>query len=597
MIHNGLFCVPCQQLLERLRAEQFTIVYLDPPWAVDESFFVSEDQPQRGAMEKYLSFMLEVLLHSHRVLAQNGSLFIHTDPQVSGYFGLMLDQIFDSPNFRSEYILPNRSAPRVHGPRIGHSSILMYSKSDDFTFSRPMRPMTGLEIEQRFPNRDQRGPYVLRSLFSKVGSSRPDFSYEWQGIRPPKGMAWTVSRDELQRLQADGRIDFRLSKRPSVKAYLMEGAEIEVGTIWDDLSRPISPKEREPFPTQQPLSLLTRIIEMSSKAGDAVLDPFCGSGTTLVAAHQADRAWLGCDSGEEAYAIAMERLQSVVQLVPGDDFEIGDHDTVRLRYPTTFTPVWQTTLGEALSLSFLEPESWKAEFQESLDAVEKGAGHRVQIYTEGKTDWKHIQAAHTRLSEAGYFQELEMEFDEPDRGSGGDAALLQDCKRMVRLRNPGTIICLFDRDNATILREVAEDDRDFKNWGNGVFSLALPVPEHRQKTPEICIEFYYQDHDLRQPDRNGRRLYVGTEFSPRTGHHRTEALSCIDNRCGRFTIIDDRVYAFGDENETNVALSKDDFAENILNRVEGFDAFDISAFEGLFRVIEEIVEHNQTTRR
>ena len=61
--------------------------------------------------------------------------------------------------------------------------------------------------------------------------------------------------------------------------------------------QPIMPssKERTGYPTQKPLALYERIIKASSNKGDLVLDPFCGCGTTLMAAERQDRQWIGID--------------------------------------------------------------------------------------------------------------------------------------------------------------------------------------------------------------------------------------------------------------------------------------------------------------
>ena len=71
-------------------------------------------------------------------------------------------------------------------------------------------------------------------------------------------------------------------------------------------------KERAGYPTQKPLALLERIITASSRPGDVVLDPYCGSGTTLVAAEQLGRDSIGFDASEEAITVARERLDAIV---------------------------------------------------------------------------------------------------------------------------------------------------------------------------------------------------------------------------------------------------------------------------------------------
>ena len=81
-------------------------------------------------------------------------------------------------------------------------------------------------------------------------------------------------------------------------------------------------RERVGYPTQKPEALLERIIKSSSRPGNVVLDPFCGSGTTLVAAQRLGRHWIGIDWSHEAIAVAGERLRenfSIVVPVASDE--------------------------------------------------------------------------------------------------------------------------------------------------------------------------------------------------------------------------------------------------------------------------------------
>lgn len=106
--------------------------------------------------------------------------------------------------------------------------------------------------------------------------------------------------------------------------YADEGKAID--TVWKDIARggANSPlfKEYLGYPTQKPLALLNRIIKASSNEGDVVLDPFCGCGTTIEAAHHLHRKWVGIDISTYAIeVIRRERLNDMqipVQGVPKD---------------------------------------------------------------------------------------------------------------------------------------------------------------------------------------------------------------------------------------------------------------------------------------
>lgn len=68
--------------------------------------------------------------------------------------------------------------------------------------------------------------------------------------------------------------------------------------VWSDIRTAFHATERQGYPTQKPIQLLARIIQVSSNPGDTVLDPFCGSGTTLVAAEILNRKWIGIDKNQ-----------------------------------------------------------------------------------------------------------------------------------------------------------------------------------------------------------------------------------------------------------------------------------------------------------
>lgn len=231
------------------------------------------------------------------------------------------------------------------------------------------------------------------------------------------------------------------------------------------------------------------------------------------------------------------------------------------------------------------------EIATASETEETMAIKKIRVWTEGQTDWKHLKAAFVRLKAQGMFPNLALQFQE-DEQDMGDKELMNMCRACARAGQSLPTVFIFDRDVPATLRAVADRNSDFKNWGNKVYSIVLPIPPHRQKTPDICIEFYYQDAEIMRQDENGRRLFIGIEFSDKTGRHKSdETLNCTDlNKVGKFTIVDQRVF---NEAEENVALSKHDFARNILAGAASFDDFDVSVFVSLFHLIEQIVTETE----
>jgi hypothetical protein len=93
--------------------------------------------------------------------------------------------------------------------------------------------------------------------------------------------------------------------------------------IWTDIP-PVNPQasERLGYPTQKPIALLKRIILCSSNKGDVVFDPFCGCGTTIYAAHETERKWIGCDIAILSIKLIREVLSERYRLVEGTNFEV-----------------------------------------------------------------------------------------------------------------------------------------------------------------------------------------------------------------------------------------------------------------------------------
>jgi len=81
--------------------------------------------------------------------------------------------------------------------------------------------------------------------------------------------------------------------------------------------------EKTPHPTQKPEELLRKFVLASSNEGDLVIDPFSGSGTTLVVAEQLNRRWMGCDLNTEYNQWAIERLENVKRMTKDEwiDFD------------------------------------------------------------------------------------------------------------------------------------------------------------------------------------------------------------------------------------------------------------------------------------
>ncbi len=217
--------------------------------------------------------------------------------------------------------------------------------------------------------------------------------------------------------------------------------------------------------------------------------------------------------------------------------------------------------------------------------------HKPLVITEGKTDWKHIKAALKAL----HVSDIDVTFHEYDDAIG-DKNLMQMLKSFVCLNSTRKIIGIFDRDNSSFLNDNAEiRDKEFYSLGANVYAFAIPVANADLYGNHTSIEHYYVKEDLLKKDANGRRLFLGSEFyesgNSKDGKYQTK-YSGIQHKVKINGVIDEKVYdAEQDpEQKTNIALSKNDYAQMIYDRSEFAENFNFSQFEQVFQVIRKIID-------
>ncbi|MBI4635993.1 MAG: site-specific DNA-methyltransferase [Candidatus Rokubacteria bacterium] len=270
----------------------------------------------RSDLTAYLVMMAPRLQAIHRGLADHGSLYLHCDPAASHYLKLLLDHIFGPDNFRNEIIWKRthaHSSSRRFGPV--HDVILFYSKTGRFTWNPGYSQYAASYIENYFTHADERGRYQLITCTAPGDRTGTRAHYEWRGKFPPPGRHWAWTSQKMEEFEREGRLVYSSNRVPRLKRYVGDGPGVLLQDVWLDINRlDAHSEERVGFETQKPLALLGRIIAASSNPGDTILDPFCGSGTSIVAAERAGRHWIGMDSSLLACSIALARVRQVVHL-------------------------------------------------------------------------------------------------------------------------------------------------------------------------------------------------------------------------------------------------------------------------------------------
>ncbi|MGA2514824.1 MAG: DNA methyltransferase [Candidatus Limnocylindrales bacterium] len=270
-------------------------------------------------MMAYLVEMAVRLVELHRVLKPTGSLYLHCDPTASAYLKVLLDGIFGPNSFQNE-IVWKRTSSHNDSVRFGrvHDVLLFYGRSERPSFNVLRTALDPTYVDKVYTHVDESGRRYRLDNISAPGGRGP--IYEWGGIT----QAWRYTKENMERLYREGRIKMYPDGKAMINAYVRYLDESEgqpVQDWWDDIGVIAAPaKERLGYPTQKPVALLERIIEASSNPGDLVLDPFCGCGTALVAAHKLDRQWIGIDITYLSIAVMRARLK--------DSFGLADLEVI-----------------------------------------------------------------------------------------------------------------------------------------------------------------------------------------------------------------------------------------------------------------------------
>jgi DNA modification methylase len=290
----------------------------------------------------YLIYMVQRLLYMKSILRPTGSLYLHCDPTASHYIKVMMDGIFGHENFQNEIIWKRTSAhsgAKRYGPV--HDVVLFYTAGSNYTWNRIIRPYDEKYLSVKYRNSDDRGRYRLSDL-TGAGLRAGDSGKPWRGFDPTAtgrhwgvpaaivasvgGSAHMTTQEKLDLLDVNDFIYWTPGRPgkpgfPQLKRHLKGGQPVQ--DVMDDIP-PINSqaKERLGYPTQKPIALLKRIIEASSNKGDTIFDPFCGCGTTIYAAEELQRQWIGCDIAILSIHLVRNVLAERYHLVEGANFEV-----------------------------------------------------------------------------------------------------------------------------------------------------------------------------------------------------------------------------------------------------------------------------------
>jgi site-specific DNA-methyltransferase (adenine-specific) len=263
------------------------LAYLDPPFSVGVAFGArTKKSESRGrfvkdsarfafddrwpSLDAYLAWLEPRLAAARSVLCPRGTMWLHLDQRAVHDAKALCDRVFGKPAFIGEVIwVPGNGTKARRGPGVSHQTLLIYARGKEFIWNGRdpalRAPFAATSLSMHFKHKDEEGRrFRLRTIGGKT-----------------------------------------------YRYYADEGRAL--GSVWTDCPSMVANtplrSEGTGYPTQKPLKLIERIVRAATEPGGLVVDPFCGSGTTLHAAARLGRDAVGTDTGELAIATTSRRLR------------------------------------------------------------------------------------------------------------------------------------------------------------------------------------------------------------------------------------------------------------------------------------------------
>ena len=320
------------------------VIYIDPPYNTGSDGFVYKD---KRVLEKFpdgttvptdhplrhsywLSFMHKRLELAKNLLSDRGVIFISIDDNEQANLKLLCDQVFGEENFVANLIWQKKFSPQNDSKWFSdnHDFIICIARKKENWHPNLLDRNDNTNSRYSNPDNDPRGPWASTDLAVKTYSKDYDYPITTPSgkiVSPSNGRCWMTSKERMQELIADNRIWFGKTgnNMPRYKTFL---SEVQQGivplSIWmyNEVGHNQSAKQELkqiffdrhlPFETPKPVSLLQRIIQISSQKSSTILDFFAGSGTTMHATMQLNEE----DGGHRQCILVQQNENNICEAV------------------------------------------------------------------------------------------------------------------------------------------------------------------------------------------------------------------------------------------------------------------------------------------
>lgn len=314
--------------LESKFAGQVKCIYIDPPYNTGSAFEHYDDNLEHSI---WLNLMRARLIILRNLLREDGLLWISIDDDEQAYLKVLCDELFGRNNFVTTVLWQKIHSIKNDAKYLSenHDYILIYAK-DKEKISFNLLPRTE-EMNSRYsnPDNDYRGPWQSGDLVANEERANGHYivvsPITGKQFDVPSGKHWVYSQENMEAMIKDNRLYFGKDGNafPRKKRFLSEVLQGRKGDTWwtsEDVGHNQEAKREiiklfgrnKPFATPKPERLIERILFLSTKPEDLILDSFLGSGTTAAVAQKMGRHWIGIEMGDHAYTHCKVRLDKVI---------------------------------------------------------------------------------------------------------------------------------------------------------------------------------------------------------------------------------------------------------------------------------------------
>lgn len=401
-------------------------IYIDPPyntgnegWVYNDNVndskikkwlgqVVGKESEDLSRHDKWLCMMYPRLKLLHKLLADDGVIFISIDDNEQANLKLLCDEVFGTSNFIANIIWQKKYSPQNDALFFSamHDFIVCYARKSN-QWKRKLLPRSDKQDKAyRNPDNDPRGLWKPSDLTRAEHRDRDFYGITTPSgkiVYPANGRSWSRPPDEIQRLREDNRLWFGVKGDaiPSLKRFLSEVKEgVVPTTIWyreevgdnqeaKQQIKKLFPDKNNPFETPKPTKLIERILELSMDSNSIILDSFAGSGTTAHAVLDlnkrdgGNRKFICVEMEEYAETITAERVRGVINGYADKESTGGGFDFYELGEPLFLE---NGNLNEEIEIQEIQKYVFYTETKQSLP-TDKAHSHEFYLGNWQQTDY------------------------------------------------------------------------------------------------------------------------------------------------------------------------------------------------------------------